>query len=126
MLLSLNISSVHKLVYKFSEKDESGYTVGDIGFVYNNSIRLKYDTWAWFLGEHINMVIFAVIIILPGRVKLVCGSVFLLIHIVDLASFILVYDDPFKSITLTWNVSKVIIFGFSMWYAMQSKSNVSE
>jgi hypothetical protein len=110
MLITLGFSTIHKIVYNLCDKDADGNVIGEIGF-WLNEVKLKYDTWIWFLFEHINILIYILIMILPGPIRRVPGIMFLLIHVVDLLSFIIIYDDIFKRMPLTWNVLKIVIFG---------------
>lgn len=109
MLSTLAFSTIYKLAYYFSEKDQDGRVISTIGFPFND-LRLTADTWVWFLFEHINMVIFAVIMAMPGKVSRGPAVVFVFIYVVDLVNFIIHYDDPFVNITLPWNVTKIFIF----------------
>lgn len=99
LLATLAFSSAHKL---FSKEKE-------IGFLFNDLV-LKIDTWVWFLFEHVNMIIYVVVMMIPGEIRRLSIVVFLLIHVVDLVSFLLIYDDIFKGLPLTWNVVKGFIF----------------
>lgn len=110
MLSTLAFSTFYKIVYYFADKDELGNVISTIGFWLNSKVVLATDTWVWFLFEHINMIIFAVIMALPGNVRRGPGVVFVCIYVVDLINFVLHYDDPFEGITLTWNVCKIFIF----------------
>lgn len=110
MLSTLAFSTIYKIVDYFEEKDENGNAVNTIGFWLNDSIRLEPHSWTWFLFEHVNMIIFAVIMLLPGNVRRGPAVVFVCIYVVDLINFIVHYDDPFVGITLTWNVTKIFIF----------------
>lgn len=110
MLSTLAFSTLYKIVDYFEEKDKDGNAKNTIGFLLNNTIRLEPHSWAWFFFEHMNMVIFAVIMLLPGQVRKGPGVVFVCIYVVDLINFMIHYDDPFVGIILKWNVVKIFIF----------------
>jgi hypothetical protein len=122
MLLTLAFSTFHKVAYKLADKDKLGNVLTEITFPFN-TIRLKIDTWVWFFFEHANMVIFAILVSLPGEVKRICGVTFVWIYLVDFVSFILVYGDPFRDILLTWNVCKILIFMGSIYIASHLNEN---
>lgn len=110
MLSTLAFSTVYKIVDYFEEKDENGNAVNTIGFWLNKTIRLEPHSWTWFFFGNINILIYIVIMLMPGTIRMIPGVVFFLIHVVDLINFIVHYDDPFVGITLTWNVTKIFIF----------------
>lgn len=110
MLSTLAFSTFYKIAYFFSDKDEKGKVTSTIGFWLNQSIVLTTDTWVWMFFEHFNLVIFTIIMALPGQVSRGPAVVFIGIYIVDLITFIIHYDDPFINVSLPWNVAKIFIF----------------
>lgn len=116
MLITLTFSTFFKIVQQLQPEDEKGNILWQIGFFFNR-LTLAADTWVWFLFEHINMIIFVLIMILPGPIRKIPGVVFLGIYVIDLVSFLMVYDDMFKNLPITWNISKILIFLTAIYVA---------
>lgn len=109
MSMTLTFSTFFKIIQQIEPKDSKGNVLWQIGFFFNK-LKLAADTWVWFFFEHINMIIFVLIMILPGPIRKMPGVTFLGIYVVDLISFLMVYDDMFKDLPITWNISKIFIF----------------
>lgn len=76
---------------------------------------LNSDTYAYFLFEHVILIILAWIIydVTKQRITLL----YLLIQIIDTFDYILTYGEPwFDGNILTWNTIKVGIFGVAILY----------
>lgn len=83
---------------------------GEIGFLLNPNVTLSYNQYFWMLVEKLIPIALAAIILDESRDYKRLLKVFLWIQIVDLAGFVLAYDDPMKDKIITFNVLKLIIF----------------
>lgn len=76
--------------------------------------KLYPDTWVFLLSVHGINLLMSIIIYRQESTYKQCATVYVLIHVVDSLFFFVSYGDPFKGIKLTWNISKLLIFGYAI------------
>ncbi len=104
LLLILTISTLYQHVPH----------VGQVGFILNPDVTLSYNQYFWVLCEHLIMVTFALIILDEATDHRMPLKVFVALQILDVAGFVLSYNDPLKDYLITFNILKVIIFGCAL------------
>ena len=75
---------------------------------------LFIDTWVWLMGVHLTCMGMAWVIWRQEKEYPRAGLIYFLIWTIDVVFFIMFYADPFKGIKLTWNIVKVVIFGYAI------------
>lgn len=75
---------------------------------------LFVDTWMWFWGIYFTNMAMSFIIYRQENDYPKAALVYFLIWVVDAIFFILTYTDPFGGIKITWNIAKVLIFGYAI------------
>ena len=94
---------------------------GAIGFILNPDVTLSYNQYFWMIGEHLIMIVLALIIWDEARDYKDILWVFVLIQIADVIAFMLSYNDPLRNYIITWNILKTLIFGAAIAYRTWKK-----
>jgi hypothetical protein len=74
------------------------------------------------LCEHLILVILALIIREESRDYRELVDVYVMLQVTDVFAFILAYDDPLKDYYITFNMLKIIVFGFAIGYQLWKSS----
>jgi hypothetical protein len=130
MLLTLSLSSVFLFMPdygpdRFKQYDYNGKIItidtwrlpedkDKISFFPFNSKKLFPDTYAYLFFEHLILVILAYVIWQNEPYFMGPAIVYFVIQSVDLIFFVLSYGEPFRSIPITWNMGKTLIFLFTI------------
>lgn len=85
-----------------------------VSFFPFNDKKLFPDTYCFLLFEHVILVLLAVVIWQLETEFTGPVVVYLAIQSIDLLFFVLSYGEPFRSIPITWNISKTLIFLFAI------------
>lgn len=85
-----------------------------VAFFPFNDKKLFPDTYAFLFFEHVILVALARVIWMNETEFVGPTIVYFTIQAVDLFFFVLSYGEPFRSIPITWNISKAVIFLFAI------------
>lgn len=130
MLLTLSLSSVFLFMPdygpdRYKEYNHEGKIIivdtwklpedkDKFSFFPFSKVKLFPDTYAFLFFEHVILVLLSLVIWQNETRYVVPVIVYFAIQSVDLMFFVLSYGEPFKSIPITWNISKTMIFLFSI------------
>lgn len=116
-LILLLVSLLLSVVFMFFEHK------GEIGFLFSDVV-LSYKQWVYSLMEHVIRLILALALLSGSTQYRTSLKVFVLIECIEVVDYILTYGEPwFENKVFTWNTIKVGMFGLSMIYDVNDRSN---
>jgi len=85
-----------------------------------SDMLLNPQNYVYFLFEHVNQVLVPIGVYLARKYVLAL-LVFVGLHLIDTADYLLTYSTPWFNIPLTMNTIKVSIFGLTILYEKYGK-----
>lgn len=93
--------------------------VGEVGFLFNDKVKLSYNQYTWWVCQQLQIAAFVLVIWDESRTvrskeqrelltRIYHG--YLMVILADIFVHLLSYDDPLKGYWITWNIIKTVIF----------------